>query len=76
MDVGSAWEKSDVLAAVMDALLPDAYALFNCRTLMTKAAPYAVARVATLTECGFVRSDKPVMGHHGERFEYYWVREK
>ena len=55
----------------MDALLPDAYALFNCRTLMTKAAPYAVARVATLTECGFVRSDKPVMGHHGERFEYY-----
>ena len=34
------------------------------------------ARVATLTECGFVRSDKPVMGHHGERFEYYWVREK
>ena len=76
VDVGSAWEKSDVLAAVMDALLPDAYALFNCRTLMTKAAPYAVARVATLTECGFVRSDKPVMGHHGERFEYYWVREK
>lgn len=76
VDVGSAWEKSDVLAAVMDALLPDAYALLNCRTLMTKAAPYAVARVATLTECGFVRSDKPVMGHHGERFEYYWVREK
>ena len=73
VDVGSAWEKSDVLAAVMDALLPDAYALLNCRTLMTKAAPYAVARVATLTECGFVRSDKPVMGHHGERFEYYWV---
>ena len=69
VDVGSAWEKSDVLAAVMDALLPDAYALLNCRTLMTKAAPYAVARVATLTECGFVRSDKPVMGHHGERFE-------
>lgn len=76
VDVGSAWEKSDVLAAVMDALLPDAYALLNCRTLMTKAAPYAVARVATLTECGFVRSDKPVMGHHGERVEYYWVREK
>lgn len=76
VDVGSAWEKSDVLAAVMDALLPDAYALLNCRTLMTKAAPYAVARVATLTECGFMRSDKPVMGHHGERFEYYWVREK
>ena len=66
VDVGSAWEKSDVLAAVMDALLPDAYALLNCRTLMTKAAPYAVARVATLTECGFVRSDKPVMGHHGK----------
>lgn len=76
VDVGSAWEKSDVLAAVMDALLPDAYALLNCRTLMTKAAPYAVARVATLMKCGFVRSDKPVMGHHGERFEYYWVREK
>lgn len=76
VDVGSAWEKSDVLAAVMDALLPDAYALLNCRTLMTKAAPYAVARVATLTECGFVRSDKPVMGHHGERFGDYWVREK
>ena len=76
VDVGSAWEKSDVLAAVMDALLPDAYALLNCRALMTKAAPYAVARVATLTECGFMRSDKPVMGHHGERFEYYWVREK
>ena len=76
VDVGSAWEKSDVLAAVIAALLPDAYALLNCRTLMTKAAPYAVARVATLTECGFVRSDKPVMGHHGERFEYYWVREK
>lgn len=76
VDVGSAWEKSDVLAAVMDALLPDAYALLNCRTLMTKAAPYAVARVATLTECGFVRSDKPVMGQHGERVEYYWVREK
>jgi hypothetical protein len=76
VDVGSAWEKSDVLAAVMDALLPDAYALFDCRTLMTKAAPYAVARVATLMECGFVRSDKPVMGQHGERFEYYWVREK
>ena len=55
VDVGSAWEKSDVLAAVMDALLPDAYALLNCRTLMTKAAPYAVARVATLTECGFER---------------------
>ncbi len=76
VDVGSAWEKSDVLAAVMDALLPDAYALFDCHALMTKAAPYAVARVAALTECGFVRSDKPVMGHHGERFEYYWVREK
>ena len=76
VDVGSAWEKSDVLAAVMDALLPDAYALLNCRTLMTKAAPYAVARVATLTECGFVLSDKPVMGHHGERFGDYWVREK
>ena len=34
------------------------------------------ARVATLTECGFVRSGKPVMGHHGERFGDYWVREK
>ena len=76
VDVGSAWERTDVLAAVMDALLPDAYALFDCHALMTKAAPYAVARVATLTECGFVRSDKPVMGQHGERFEHYWVREK
>lgn len=65
VDVGSAWERTDVLAAVMDALLPDAYALFDCHALMTKAAPYAVARVATLTECGFVRSGKPVTGQHG-----------
>lgn len=76
VDVGSAWERTDVLAAVMDALLPDAYALFDCRALMTKAAPYAVARTSALETCGFVRSDKPVMGHHGERFEHYWVREK
>ena len=76
VDVGSAWERSDVLAAVMDALLPDAYALFDCRALMTKAAPYAVARTSALETCGFVRSDKPVTGQHGERFEHYWVREK
>lgn len=46
------------------------------RTLMTKAAPYAVARTSALETCGFVRSETPVMGHHGERFEHYWVREK
>ena len=69
VDVGSAWEKSDVLAAVMDAL-------FDCHALMTKAAPYAVARTSALETCGFVRSETPVMGHHGERFEHYWVREK
>ena len=73
LDVGSAWERSDILEALGALIVPAAFDLLECGTIITKAPLYAVERIQALTALGFVRSDAPLIGKDGYAYNGYWT---
>lgn len=74
LDVGSGYELRGELFSLLSLMVPPAFVLFNCDTVITKAPIYAVERIEALKDCGFNKSDSLLIGHQdGYAYRDYWA---
>lgn len=75
LDVRSDCEKQEIIEELLSLIVPKAYEMFDCTTVITKAPIYAVERVKALQEVGFEKSEEPLGGgHEGKQYYDYWVK--
>ena len=77
LDVGSNYEKSDILHDLFDLFIPSAYELFDCNEIITKVPVYAVERINAANKYGFKKSERLLIGTN-DHYSYkdYWVISK
>ena len=77
LDVGSSYEKKEVLGELFGIIIPPAYELFGCDEIITKIPVYAVERAAAAAEFGWKES-KALMISQDDGFAYngYWTIRK
>lgn len=73
VDVGSDYEKEDVLYEIVALIAPRMEELLGCRGVLTKAPLYAVERIAALRRAGFTRSEHFLIGKTGYAYDGYWT---
>ena len=73
-DLRSDFEKADVIESIVSLILKDAFELFNCSMIATKAIPIAVERIRGLLKLGFDSSKEKLIGHDGSEYGDYFVR--
>jgi [ribosomal protein S5]-alanine N-acetyltransferase len=76
IDVISSYEQHDILESLCSLILLNAYELFECSMIATKAAKYAVERIEALKKCGFEVAEEYIIGHDNRRYYDYWVHNK
>ena len=75
LDVRSDYEKQEAITEILSIMIPKAYELFDCTTIITKAPIYAVERIEALQKNGFEKSEKPLTGgHDGKQYYDYWIQ--
>lgn len=75
LDLGSSYEKTDCIYEILALVTKPFYDWFACPRIATKAADYAVDRIAALKKMGYEKSDKPLIGKHEIAYYDYWVIE-
>lgn len=73
LDIGSDYEKSEIVGSILGIIIPETKTLFGCEFIATKAIPDAKERIKALTDYGFMLTDKKLIGHKGEIFGDYWI---
>lgn len=73
LDVGSEYEKADILKEILELFVPKAYEFFDCSEIITKISNYAVERAEAAESIGFERTDKCLVGDDGYAYNGYWT---
>ena len=73
LDVGSAWERADVLSELLGLVIGPFFAWFRVDEILIKGPVYAVERALALEERGFARTDQPLIGEGGRAYGGYWT---
>lgn len=73
LDVGSAYERQELLCNILSIITKPAYALFDCIMIATKAPLYAIERIEALKKSGFQKSEEFLVGHDNRLYGDYWV---
>ena len=73
LDVGSEYEKADILKEILELFVPKAYEFFDCSEIITKIPNYAVERAEAAESIGFERTDKCLVGDDGYAYNGYWT---
>ncbi|MBR3103786.1 MAG: GNAT family N-acetyltransferase [Lachnospiraceae bacterium] len=73
LDVGSAYEKSDLLNSMFALILPPAYELFDCDRIISKIPVYAVERIDAAEKYGFTKSEQYLIGKGDYAYNDYWI---
>ena len=76
LDLRSDYEHEGDIWEILERIVPEAYALFDCGMIATKAVPAAKERICALERLGFTRSDEKLIGHDGAEYGDYFVRMK
>lgn len=77
LDVGSAYEREEILSGILSLVLETAYDLFDCNEIITKVPIYAVERIAAVKALGFEKSGEYLVGQQdGYAYNGYWCRRK
>lgn len=76
LDLRSDYEHEGDIWEILERIVPEAYALFDCSMIATKAVPAAKERICALERLGFTRSDEKLIGHDGTEYGDYFVRMK
>ena len=76
LDVGSAYEKSEVLKEIMSLIVPHIFEMFDCKQVVTKVPVYAVERKAAAEAFGFEKTDSLLVAKDGVAFNGYWIFKK
>ena len=73
LDLRSDYEKNDQIVKILEIIIDNAYNLFNCNLIATKAISTATERIKALTKCGFTYSDEKLIGHDGAIYNDYYI---
>ena len=73
LDVGSSYERADVLKEIMSLIVPQIFEMFDCKQVATKVPIYAVERVAAAKAFGFEKTDSLLVAKDGVAFNGYWI---
>jgi len=74
LDLKSEYERKDSIQSILSLILIDAYKLFNCDFIATKAIKKAKERRFALQELGFTETNKTLIGHEGTEYNSYFER--
>lgn len=73
LDLGSAYEKADVLYKIMCLIVPTAYEMFECEEIVMKVPLYAVERSEAAKRIGFKKTERLLVGTmDGYAYKDYW----
>ena len=73
LDVGSGYERAEVLKEIMSLIVPHIFEMFDCKQVVTKVPIYAVERVAAAKSFGFEKTDSLRVAKDGVAFNGYWI---
>lgn len=73
LDLGSDYEKSDLIYDILSLVTAPFYEWFECPMIATKASVYAIDRIEALKKVGYAKSEEPLVGHDKTAYYDYWV---
>ena len=77
LDVGSDYEKTDILYNLFELFIPSAYELFDCYEIITKVPVYAIERINAANKYGFKKSERLLIGTNDHyAYKDYWTINK
>ncbi len=76
LDLRSDYEKTDRIINILSLIIDSTYKMFGCDKIATKAVEKARERIEVLKELGFSLADENLIGHNGELFSDYYVKQK
>ena len=77
LDLGSAFEKADIIYNIMQIIVPPAYEMFECEEIITKVPVYAVERMEAAEKFGFEKTERLLVGTiDGYAYKDYWTRKR
>lgn len=74
IDLGSDYEREDIIEDILKLVVNTAGEDFNCSFIATKAPKEAAERIRALRKMGFVKSSSYLLGDHGEKYGDYYER--
>ena len=76
LDLRSDFERTPIIADILQLIMKDTYDLFYCDKIVTKAIKSATERRKALGVLGFTESEEMLSGHDGTQYGFYFVRMK
>ena len=76
LDLGSSYEKSEIIKEILSIIVTPAYALFDCHEVISKVPIYAVERSEAFQAYGFRKSENYLVGATGYAYDGYWECKK
>lgn len=73
LDLGSDYEKSDLIYDILSLVTAPFYEWFECPMIATKASVYAIDRIEALEKVGYAKSEEPLVGHDKTSYYDYWI---
>lgn len=73
LDLHSDYEVKECMDEIFAHIVPLIDEAFGCKSNITKAAPYAVERIAALKSNGYVPYGKNIIGEDGTAYGDYWI---
>ncbi|MBQ7887722.1 MAG: GNAT family N-acetyltransferase [Clostridia bacterium] len=73
LDLRSDYERATEIREILDLIVPQAYALFGCCMIATKAVPQAKERIRALKQLGFAAREERLVGHDGMQYGDYFA---
>ena len=76
LDLRSDYERTEIIREILELIIPQAYILFDCDRLATKAVSLAAERIAALEQMGFAACSEKLIGHDGTAYGDYFAKAK
>lgn len=76
LDLRSDFEKTECIINILSLIIDEIAVMFGCDKIATKAIKKADERIKALRKLGFSLCDERLIGHNGEVFTDYYVKEE
>lgn len=73
IDLRSDYEEFLIIKSLLSLILENCFDMFGCSSVTTKAVSAAEQRIAALSDMGFTKSDKKLIGHDGIKYSDYYI---
>lgn len=73
LDLRSDYETKDNIIDILKLIIDEAYQLFECNMIATKATPLASERIKALNEMDFISAENKLIGHEGTEYSSYFI---